>query len=42
MKQNRSLSYERDAIAGILAAVVAIVLHFLHVIDEHINIVAKY
>lgn len=36
MKQNRLLSYEWDAIAGILAAVIAIVLHFLHVIDEHI------
>jgi hypothetical protein len=30
------LNYEWDAIAGILAAVVAIVLHFLHVIDEQI------
>jgi hypothetical protein len=36
MKKNRLLSYEWDAIAGILAAVVAIVLHFLHVIDEQI------
>lgn len=36
MKKNRLLSYEWDAIAGILSAVVAIVLHFLHVIDEHI------
>lgn len=36
MKKNHLLSYEWDAIAGILAAVVAIVLHFLHVIDEHI------
>lgn len=36
MKPNRLLSYEWDAIAGILAAVVAIVLHVLHVIDEHI------
>ncbi|MEO8417771.1 MAG: hypothetical protein ABI475_03505 [Methylophilaceae bacterium] len=36
MKRNRLLSYEWDAIAGILAAVVAIVLHFLHIIDEHI------
>jgi hypothetical protein len=36
MKQNRLLSYEWDAIAGILAAVVAIVLHFLHIIDENI------
>ncbi len=36
MKRNRMLSYEWDAIAGILAAVVAIVLHFLHIIDEHI------
>jgi hypothetical protein len=36
MKRNRLLSYEWDAIAGILAAVAAIVLHFLHVIDEQI------
>ncbi len=36
MKKNRLLSYEWDAIAGILAAVIAIILHFLHVIDEHI------
>lgn len=36
MKKNRLLSYEWDAIAGILAAVVAIILHFLHIIDEHI------
>lgn len=36
MKRNRLLSYEWDAIAGILAAVVAIILHFLHIIDEHI------
>jgi hypothetical protein len=36
MKKNSFLSYEWDAIAGILAAVVAIILHFLHVIDEHI------
>ncbi len=36
MKRNRLLSYEWDAIAGILAALVGIVLHVLHVIDEHI------
>jgi hypothetical protein len=36
MKKNRLLSYEWDAIAGILAAVIAIILHFLHVIDERI------
>ncbi|HQR50171.1 MAG TPA: hypothetical protein PKW44_00870 [Methylophilaceae bacterium] len=36
MKRSRLLSYEWDAIAGILAAMVAIVLHFLHVIDEQI------
>jgi hypothetical protein len=36
MNKNRLLNYEWDAIAGILAAVVAIILHFLHVIDEHI------
>ncbi len=34
--KNRLLKYEWDAIAGILAAVVAIILHFLHIIDEHI------
>lgn len=36
MNKNRFLNYEWDAIAGILAAVVAIILHFLHIIDEHI------
>lgn len=36
MKKNQLLSYEWDAIAGILSAVVAIILHFLHIIDEHI------
>jgi hypothetical protein len=36
MIKNRLLKYEWDAIAGILAAVVAIILHFLHIIDEHI------
>ena len=36
MNKNRLLNYEWDAIAGILAAVVAIILHFLHIIDEHI------
>lgn len=36
MKTSRTPGYEWDAIAGILAAVVAIVLHLLHVVDEHI------
>lgn len=36
MKVKRFLSLEWDAIAGIVAAVVAIILHFLHVVDEHI------
>lgn len=36
MRASRLLSYEWDAVAGILAAVAAIVLHFLHVVDEQI------
>ncbi len=36
MTTNRFFSYEWDAIAGILAAVIAIILHLLHVIDEQI------
>ncbi len=36
MKLKKLLSYEWDAIAGILAAVVAIVLHLLHIVDEHV------
>ena len=36
MKPNRFLSYEWDAIAGIVAAMVAIALHLLHVVDEHV------
>jgi phosphate/sulfate permease len=36
MKPNRFLSYEWDAIAGILAAAMAIVLHMLHIVDEQI------
>lgn len=36
MKISRFLSLEWDAIAGIVAAVVAIVLHLLHVVDEHV------
>ncbi len=36
MKLNKLLSYEWDAIAGILASVVAIVLHLLHIVDEHV------
>jgi hypothetical protein len=36
MKFKKFLSFEWDAIAGIVAAVVAIILHFLHVVDEHV------
>ena len=36
MKHNRFYHYEWDAIAGILAAIAAIFLHLLHVVDEHI------
>lgn len=36
MKIKRFLSFEWDAIAGIVAAVAAIILHFLHVVDEHV------
>ncbi len=36
MKAKRFLSLEWDAIAGIVAAVAAIVLHFLHVVDEQV------
>lgn len=36
MKLKRFLSYEWDAIAGILAAAAAIILHLLHIVDEHI------
>ena len=36
MKPNRFLSYEWDAIAGIVAAMAAIALHLFHVVDEHI------
>jgi hypothetical protein len=36
MKFKKFLSFEWDAVAGIIAAVVAIVLHLLHVVDEHV------
>lgn len=36
MKIRNMLSLEWDAIAGIIASVVAIILHLLHVVDEHI------
>jgi len=36
MKIKKLLSYEWDAIAGLLAAVAAIVLHMLHIVDEHV------
>lgn len=35
MKIKKLLSYEWDAIAGLVAAVSAIVLHLLHIVDEH-------
>lgn len=36
MQFKKFLSFEWDALAGIIAAVTAIVLHFLHVVDEHV------
>lgn len=36
MKFKQLLSFEWDAIAGIVAAVVAIVLHLLHIVDEQV------
>jgi hypothetical protein len=36
MNVKRLLSFEWDAIAGVVAAVVAIVLHLLHVVDQYI------
>ena len=36
MKLKQLLSYEWDAIAGLLAAVVAIILHLLHIVDEQV------
>lgn len=36
MKGKRFFSYEWDAIAGVLASVAAIILHFLHIADEHV------
>lgn len=36
MNGKHFLSYDWDAIAGVLAAVAAIVLHLLHIADEHI------
>jgi hypothetical protein len=36
MRVKKFLNVEWDAIAGIVAAVAAIVLHFMHVVDEHI------
>jgi hypothetical protein len=34
MKTRNFLNYEWDAIAGVLAAVVALILHLLHIVDE--------
>ncbi len=36
MKIKKFFSYEWDAIAGLLAAVIAIILHFLHIVDENV------
>ncbi len=36
MKLKRFLNLEWDAIAGIIAAVAAIALHLLHIVDEHV------
>lgn len=36
MNIKKFISFEWDAIAGIVAAVVAIILHLLHVVDEHV------
>lgn len=36
MKFKNFFSYEWDAIAGLLAAVIAIILHLLHVVDEYV------
>lgn len=36
MKLRRFLSFEWDAVAGIVAAVAAIVLHLLHVVDQNV------
>ncbi|MBZ0106055.1 MAG: hypothetical protein K8H84_10545 [Sulfuricella denitrificans] len=36
MKVKRFFSHDWDAIAGVLAAVAAIILHLLHIADEHI------
>jgi len=36
MNIKKLLSYEWDAIAGLLAAVAAIILHLLHIVDEHV------
>ncbi len=36
MKHNRFYNYEWDTIAGILAAIAALFLHLLHIVDEYI------
>ncbi|OQK15346.1 hypothetical protein AU255_17905 [Methyloprofundus sedimenti] len=36
MKVKKILSYEWDAIAGILAAVIGIILHLLHIVNEDV------
>lgn len=36
MKGNRFLSYDWDAIAGVLAAVAALILHMLHLVDDQV------
>ncbi len=36
MKIKKILNYEWDAIAGILAAVIGIILHLLHIVNEEV------
>jgi hypothetical protein len=36
MQLKKIISFEWDAIAGILAAVIALILHLLHIVDEHV------
>lgn len=36
MTLKKIISFEWDAIAGIIAAVIALILHLLHIVDEHV------
>jgi hypothetical protein len=36
MQLKKIISFEWEAIAGILAAVIALILHLLHIVDEHV------